>query len=146
MLLEFDIPKKLVRLIKMRLNETYSKVRIGKLMSDKFSIQNGLKQGRSIPQVLFNFALEHAITKVQENEFGFELNGTHQQLAHVDGVNLLADSVNAIKENSEILLEANRDISIEINAEKTKYMIVSPHPNSGQNQNIRIHNESFEKW
>jgi hypothetical protein len=44
-LLEFGIPKKLVRLIKMYLNETYSKVRIGKILSDKFPIQNGLKQG-----------------------------------------------------------------------------------------------------
>jgi hypothetical protein len=44
-LLEFGIPKKLVRLIKMCLNETYSKVYIGKLLSDKFPIQNRLKQG-----------------------------------------------------------------------------------------------------
>jgi hypothetical protein len=42
-LVEFGIPKKLVRLIKMCLNETYSKVRVGKLLSDKFPIQNGLK-------------------------------------------------------------------------------------------------------
>jgi hypothetical protein len=57
---------------------------------------------------------------------------------------LLGDSVNTIKENSETLLEASRDIGLEINAEKTKYMIMS-YPNSGQNQNIRIANESFEK-
>jgi hypothetical protein len=44
-LIEFGIPRKLVRLIKMCLNETYSKVRIGKNLSDKFSIENGLKQG-----------------------------------------------------------------------------------------------------
>jgi hypothetical protein len=43
------------------------------------------------------------------------------------------------------LLEASRDIGLEINAEKTKYMFMSRHPNSGQNQNIRIANESFEK-
>jgi hypothetical protein len=42
------------------------------------------------------------------------------------------------------LLEFSRDVDLEINAQKTKYMIVSHHPNSGQNQNIRIANESFE--
>jgi hypothetical protein len=56
----------------------------------------------------------------------------------------LGDSVNTIKENSETLLEASWDIGLEINAEKAKYMIMSRYPNSGQNQNIRIANESFE--
>jgi hypothetical protein len=53
-------------------------------------------------------------------------------------------SVNTIKVNIEILLEASRDIGLEINAVKTKYMIMSRHPNLGQNQNIKIANESFE--
>jgi hypothetical protein len=47
-------------------------------------------------------------------------------------------------ENSVTLLEASRDVGLEINAEKTNYMIMSHHPNSGQNQNIRIANELFE--
>jgi hypothetical protein len=49
---------KLVTLIKMFLNETYSKIRIGKYFLDKFPAQNGLKQGDALTPLLFNFALE----------------------------------------------------------------------------------------
>jgi hypothetical protein len=94
--------------------------------------------------LVFNFALEYAIRKVQEKEVGLELNGTYQLLVCDDDDNLLGDSINTIKENIESLLEDSRDVGLEINAEKTKYMIMSRCPNSKQNQNIRIANESFE--
>jgi hypothetical protein len=69
---------KLLRLIKMCLNEMYIKVGIGKHLSDSFPIQNGLKQGDALLLLLFNFTLEYAFRKVCENQMEVKLNGTHQ--------------------------------------------------------------------
>jgi hypothetical protein len=104
----------------MYLNETYSKVRVSKHLSDKFPIQNGLKQGDALSPLLFSFVLQYAIRKVQENKVGLDLSGTHQLLVCADHINY-----------TETHLEASKNVGLEMNAEKTKYMIMSRLPNSG---------------
>jgi hypothetical protein len=118
---------KLVGLIKMSLNETYSKVRIGKHLSNKFHMQNGLKEGDVLSPLLFNFALEYAIREIQENQVGLKLNGTHQHLAYADDVNLLGDNIHTIKKNIQTLIYSRKEVSMDMYIEKTKYMLLSRH-------------------
>jgi hypothetical protein len=115
-------------------NETYSIFRIGKNLSDKFSIENGLKQGDALSPLLFNLALEYAIRRVQENQEGLILNGTHELelLAYADDVNIVGENTDTIQRNTKALLDASKEVGLEVNAEKTKYMLVSRCQKAGQ--------------
>jgi hypothetical protein len=95
--------------------------------------------------LLFNFALECAIRRVKANQEGLKLNGTHQLLVYADDVNILIGSIHSIKKKAEDLVAASKEIGLEVNAEKTKYMVISRNQNAVKNQNIMTGNKSFER-
>jgi hypothetical protein len=63
---------------------------------------------------------------------GLKLNGTHQLLVYADDMNLLGDNIDTIKKNTGTLIDASKEVGIEVNTEKTKYMLLSRHQNAGQ--------------
>jgi hypothetical protein len=84
-----------------------------------FSIQNGQKYGDALLPLLFNFALEYTIRKVQKNQVGVKLNRIHQLLAYAN--------VNQLGDNTETPTDASKVAGLEVNAEKTKYTLLSHH-------------------
>jgi hypothetical protein len=75
---------------------------------------------------------------------GLKLNGTHHLLVYADDVNVLEDNTHTIKKNIQTLIDANKEVGLEVNAEKPKYTLQSRHQNAGQNHDIKIVNRCFE--
>ena len=129
----------------MCLTETYSRVRVGKNLSDMFPIRNGLKIGDDLSPLLFKFALEYAIRRVQVNQDDLKLSDTHQILIYADYVNILVGCVYTVKKNAESLLAATEENGLEVNAHKTKYMSVSRDQNAGRIHSMKMDNSPIEK-
>jgi hypothetical protein len=104
-----------------------------------------LIKGDALLPLLFNFALEYAIRRVQVNQMGWKLNGTHQFLVYADDFNRLGGSTHTMKKNAEVSVDASKETGLIANAEKTKYMFMSRDQNAWQNHNIKIHNKLFER-
>jgi len=82
---------------------------------------------------------------VQVNSDGLKLNGTHQLLAYADDVNILGGSAYTVNENVESLLVATKEIGLEVNADKTKYMVMFRDQNAGRSYSMKIDNSSIER-
>jgi hypothetical protein len=144
-LIEFGITVKLVKLIKMCLVETYSRVRVGKHLSDTVPIKNASKQGDVSSPLLFNFAVDYAMRTVQVNQDGLKLKVTHQFPNYADDVNILGGWLIITEKNTEALVVTIKEVGLEVNAGKTKYMVMSREQNAGQSHNMTIDNSSFEE-
>jgi hypothetical protein len=75
---------------------------------------------------------------------GLKCNGTYHLLACADDVNLLGDNIDTIKKNTETLIDASEEVGLEINVEKTKYMMLAHYRNADQHPDIKMANRSFE--
>ena len=104
-----------------------------------------MKQGDALSPILFNFALEYDIKRVQVNQDGLKLSGTNQLLAYADNVNILGGSIHALKENAEALVAATRVIRLEVSVDKAKYMVISRDQNIGRIHSVRSDNITFER-
>ena len=130
----------------MCLNETDCRVRVGKHLSDMFPIKNGLQQGDYLWPLLFTYALEYAIRRVQINQDGLKLRGTGQLLAYADDINILGWSVRTVKKNIEALVVASKENVPEVNADKTKYMVMSRDQNTESSHNIILLIVPLKGW
>jgi len=77
------------------------------------------------------------------NQDSLKLNGTHQLLVYADDVNILGGSVHTV--NTEALFVASKETGLEVNADKTKYMVMSRDQNAGRSHSINRDNRSFER-
>jgi hypothetical protein len=90
--------------------------------------------------LVFNPALGYNIVKVKANQEGLKLNGKHQILIYGDEVNIIYGSIRTIKGNTEALLVASKEIGLEVNADKTKYIVLSRYQHAGRSHNFNVGN------
>ena len=83
--------------------------------------------------------------RVQVNQDGLKLNGTYQLLAYADDVNILGGSIHTVKENVEALVVATKEIGLEVNTDKTKYMVMSREQMAGLSHTMKFDNSSIER-
>jgi hypothetical protein len=94
--------------------------------------------------IAFNFALEYTIRNVQKKQEGLKLNGAHQLLACSDDINIVGENADTIRKNTKSLLDASKEVGLEVSTEKTKYMLMSRRKKAGQTHSKQMASRSSE--
>jgi hypothetical protein len=110
-----------------------------------FPIRNYLIQGNNLTPLLFNIFLEYAIRRVQVIQDGLKLEGAHHRLVYATDVKMLGGSLHTIKEKLEGLKVASKETDLEVNADNTKYMVMSRVQHAGRSHSLMTDSSSFEK-
>ena len=100
-------------------------------MSDMFPFKYGLQQGDALSPLLFNFALVYAVGRVHGKQDGWKSDGKHQLLVYAEDVNILGGSIHTVRKYTDGLVVASKRTGLEVNADKTKYILMSLDQNAG---------------
>jgi len=137
----FDIPMKIIRMVKLCNSKTYSRVKFGNEMSTAFEIKNGLRQEDAMSPILFNTELESVIREISNGEERSFDKGLI--LAYANDIIITGNTRTEVQMNVKKLMKASKNMGLVVNVEKTKYMIVTRR--SEDCSNLKVENSKFEQ-
>ena len=151
------IPKKMIRLVKMTLEQSACKVKVQNELSAKFLVNRGLRQGDSLSCILFNLVLERVIRNIDvrmgtlahytrgrgSQQTGTIYNQQVQYMAYADDVALIGKTAKSVTRCYEQLEKAALPAGLKVNVGKTKYMVLAPTPQN--TNNLIVHGNDFER-
>lgn len=143
---EFDIPRKLINMVQITMNNSHCHVRIQTDLSEPLKTLNGLRQGDSLSCLLFNLTLEKIVRDAGIQTRGTIFYKSTQILAYADAINIISRSENDLKKTFLALQNSAVKMGLNINEEKTMCMITNENSRQRKTeQHIKIHNYIFEK-
>jgi hypothetical protein len=143
---EVGIPKKLIDLTKMCMENTQYQMRVDNTLSNALEVNNGLKQGDALSPMLFNLVLEKTIRKIQKETTGITIGERKiQVLGFTDDLNILGNSLNDTKRAAQVLEQAASKVGLKINKEKTKIMKLLENEENEENTDDDDEAIGFEK-
>ncbi|KAL4103878.1 hypothetical protein QTP88_019213 [Uroleucon formosanum] len=119
---EFNMPKKLINLIKATMENSEIKIKKANFTSKPFKVTSGLRQGDALSPILFNLVLERVVRDMNISE-GVTLGQSKiSLLAYADDIAILGDNIEIVKIHCKKLMDAANKVGLRINDKKTEYM------------------------